>query len=82
MIVEADQATVEYKPATDVPGHFLPVQLHLLAEMGRSERPQHAPATNSGRPSATCSPPSRQPNAPSTSTTAATMTVLSNVKML
>jgi kynurenine formamidase len=34
MIVGADQATVEYQPATDVPGHFLPVHLYLLAEMG------------------------------------------------
>jgi hypothetical protein len=30
----ADQATVEYQPATDVPGHFLLVHLYLLAEMG------------------------------------------------
>jgi hypothetical protein len=30
----ADQATVEYQPATDVPGHFRLVHLYLLAEMG------------------------------------------------
>jgi hypothetical protein len=29
-----DQATVEYQPATDVPGHFLLVHLYLLPEMG------------------------------------------------
>jgi kynurenine formamidase len=34
MIVGADQATVEYMPSTDVPGHYLPVHLYLLAEMG------------------------------------------------
>lgn len=34
MIVGADQATVEYQPATDVPGHYLPVHLYLLAESG------------------------------------------------
>ena len=34
MIVGADQATVECQPATDAPGHFLPVHLYLLAEQG------------------------------------------------
>ena len=34
MIVGADQATVEYQPATDVSGHYLPVHLYLLAEQG------------------------------------------------
>ncbi len=34
MIVGADQATVEYQPAIDAPGHFLPVHLYLLAEQG------------------------------------------------
>lgn len=34
MIVGADQATVEYMPSTDVPGHYLPVHLYLIAEMG------------------------------------------------
>jgi kynurenine formamidase len=34
MIVGADQATVEYMPSIDVPGHYLPVHLYLLAEMG------------------------------------------------
>jgi kynurenine formamidase len=34
MIVGADQATVEYQPSTDVPGHYLPVHLYLIAEMG------------------------------------------------
>lgn len=32
MLVGADQATVEYQPATDVSGHYLPVHLYLLAE--------------------------------------------------
>jgi len=27
MLVGADQATVEYQPATDVSGHYLPVHL-------------------------------------------------------
>jgi len=34
MVVGADQATVEYLPATDVPGHYLPVHLYLIAEVG------------------------------------------------
>lgn len=34
IIVGADQATVEYMPSIDVPGHYLPVHLYLLAEMG------------------------------------------------
>ena len=34
MLVGADQATVEYQPATDVSGHYLPVHLYLLAEQG------------------------------------------------
>ena len=34
MIVGADQATVEYMPSIDVPGHFLPVHLYLIAEQG------------------------------------------------
>jgi hypothetical protein len=34
MILGADQGTVEYMPATDVPGHFEPVHLYLLAECG------------------------------------------------
>jgi len=32
MLVGADQAAVEYQPATDVSGHYLPVHLYLLAE--------------------------------------------------
>jgi kynurenine formamidase len=34
MILGADQPTVEYQPATDVPGHYQPVHLYLLAEQG------------------------------------------------
>ena len=34
MILGADQATVEYQPATDVPGHYLPVHLYLIVEVG------------------------------------------------
>jgi kynurenine formamidase len=34
MIVGSDQATVECQPATDVPGHYLPVHLYLIAESG------------------------------------------------
>jgi len=34
MIVGSDQATVEYQPATDVAGHYLPVHLYLIAESG------------------------------------------------
>jgi kynurenine formamidase len=34
MIVGSDQATVEYQPSTEVPGHYQPVHLYLLAEQG------------------------------------------------
>src|SRR5581483_7407934 len=34
MLLGADQATVEYQPATDVAGHYQPVHLYLLAEHG------------------------------------------------
>jgi kynurenine formamidase len=34
MVVGADQATVECQPATDAPGHFLPVHCYLVAEQG------------------------------------------------
>ncbi len=34
MVIGSDQPTCEYQPATDVPGHYLPVHLYLLAEHG------------------------------------------------
>ena len=50
MIVGADQATVEYQPATDVPGHFLPVHLYLLAEHGRADDGDRVPGGVGPRP--------------------------------
>ncbi len=34
MVVGADQATCEFLPDNEVPGHYLPVHLYLLAEQG------------------------------------------------
>ena len=70
MIVGADQATVEYMPSIDVPGHFLPVHLYLIAEQGvpmleimwleelAGTRSTSSPS--SARPCACAAPPARR----------------------
>ncbi len=34
MVVGVDQATIDYQPAPETPGHYLPVHLYLLSEQG------------------------------------------------